>query len=254
MKRALSLGLATSFLVFAGVRCEQAATTDTPYREVGAAEQSVIVAPRATTSASPGAKVAVGGSNVCAVLGNNSALKCWGSGSRLFADGQSRGDQIGEMGDKLPLVEVPRINEVAIGKWWYSTACVTRADVGGNYVTQCWGENGRGQLGLGDTITRNTPVKILPAGVPPLFGYRVAVGGEFVCRMPGNDMDGPTGAVFCLGDNVSGQLGYGDTIQRGDQVSELGAAERPVDLGTGRRGAEREVGIGALVPCLITTK
>jgi len=240
VKRALSLGLATSFLVFAGVRCEQAATTDTPYREVGAAEQSVIVATRATTSASPGAKVAVGGSNVCAVLGNNSALKCWGSGSRLFADGQSRGDQIGEMGDKLPLVdltpyEVPRINEVAIGKWWYSTACVTRADVGGNYVTQCWGENGRGQLGLGDTITRNTPVKILPAGVPPLFGYRVAVGGEFVCRMPGNDMDGPTGAVFCLGDNVSGQLGYGDTIQRGDQVSELGAAERPVDLGTGRR-------------------
>lgn len=240
MKRALHLALVAGFVAFAGIRCGQADAPDVLPSEVARTEQSIVVASTAASSstiyANTGAKVAVGSWNSCAVVGNNSALKCWGNGN-LFPDGVARGGLPGTMGNALQLIdltpyEVPKINEVAVG---HATACVTRQGSDGNYTTQCWGDNTYGQLGLGDTSFRHSPVKVLPQSVPSLSGYRVVVGGDFVCRMPGNDADGVTGAVFCLGNNTYGQLGYGDTVRRGDQVSELGAAEHPVDLGTGRR-------------------
>ncbi len=245
MKHAFQLLVASAFLVSAGVRCDSASLSrESTQEEVGSTRQAVLVATPEPKAVGNGVKVAVGKTVTCAVVGNNSALKCWGSS----ADGVVRGDQPGEMGDALPLVnlapyEVPKINEVAIGG---STICVTRAGADGNYALQCWGNNSNGQLGLGDTQTRTAPV---PVPAVPLAGYRVAVGGFHVCRMPGNDMDGPDGSVYCLGSNAYGQLGSGTYPDLGDQTSELGPAELPVNLGSGRRA--KSIALGQYHTCAL---
>jgi len=56
----------------------------------------------------------------------------------------------------------------------------------------------------------------------------LAGGDSFSCAL----LDG--GDVKCWGANALGQLGQGDTEDRGDDPDELGDALPPIDLGTGR--------------------
>ena len=42
------------------------------------------------------------------------------------------------------------------------------------------------------------------------------------------------GSVRCWGDNDAGQLGYGDTDDRGDNAGEMGDSLAQIDLGAGR--------------------
>ncbi|HEY5960854.1 MAG TPA: SpvB/TcaC N-terminal domain-containing protein, partial [Polyangiaceae bacterium] len=234
MNQVIRLGFVTCLLAFAGIRCEHSLPTDEAKEDVTSATQPVLVATPSATAVGNGAKVATAGAMTCAIVGNNSALKCWGwTYTGNYDDVVMRGGKLGDMGDALPLVdlggnEVPRINEVAVGS--RGTICVTRADPLNNYIAQCWGDNGFGQLGVGDTVPRGFPV--LPS--VPLPGYRVGVGEGHVCRMPGNKTSGTYGTVYCLGDNTFGQLGSGHSQNLGDQLSEVGPSERPVDLGAER--------------------
>jgi alpha-tubulin suppressor-like RCC1 family protein len=64
----------------------------------------------------------------------------------------------------------------------------------------CWGLNSFGQLGNGAAIDSNTPVPVvaMPSGV-----VSIAAGAEFTCALTN------AGAVWCWGNNSSGQLGNG---------------------------------------------
>lgn len=79
--------------------------------------------------------------------------------------------------------------------------CATRTD----HTLWCWGDNGNGELGLGDETNRVTPTQVGMAG----DWTRISTGdGPHTCAV----RVGHTG--WCWGFNASGQLGVGDHISR----------------------------------------
>ena len=99
---------------------------------------------------------------------------------------------------------------------------------------KCWGRNDHGQLGQGDTVNRGFEVGTMGDDLPPVdlgtgrTALAVAAGIGHTCALLDDHM------VKCWGSNVSGQLGQGDTADRGDGPGELGDNLAAIDLGTGR--------------------
>src|ERR1700679_3547443 len=77
-----------------------------------------------------------------------------------------------------------------------------------------WGSNNIGQLGLGDTASRSSPVAVLgnfkaQAIATNLIGlYAIALGEN--------------GNLYAWGNNANGQLGLGDVTPRSSPVAVLG--------------------------------
>lgn len=157
-------------------------------------------------------------------------LKCWGlglAGVLGLGDTSNRGDEPGELGRNLPLVDVGtnwRVTGYAVGE---SSACA----VLDTSVVKCWGYNGDGELGLGDTSNRgDEPGEMGDALATVELGdfipWKLALGVSFTCALD------VYGRVKCWGSNFAGQLGLGDTEARGDEPGEMGDALPYVDLGT----------------------
>lgn len=176
--------------------------------------------------------VSAGDSHTCAALSDGS-VKCWGSaafGLLGLGNTQSRGDGPGEMGDSLPAVDLGP-GAVAAGIAAGSIhSCALLA--GGSL--KCWGFNGYGQLGLGDTQNRGDGPGEMGGSLPALdlgagaIAVEVSAGAYHTCAR----LDG--GSLKCWGRNVDGQLGLGDTVTRGDGPGEMGGSLAALNLGTGR--------------------
>ncbi|MCB1017188.1 MAG: carboxypeptidase regulatory-like domain-containing protein [Acidimicrobiales bacterium] len=182
------------------------------------------------TGATPLA-VDAGGSTTCVRL-DDRRIKCWGenqSGRLGLGDTTDRGDNAGEMGDNLPAVDVAARRPVLDIESGGMTCVLLQ---GG--LVRCWGLNGSGQLGLGDTSPRGDGGNEMGDDLPfvPLgSGERaeaIAVGREHACALLAG------GAVKCWGDNGDGRLGLGDVDDRGDAPGELGDTLPAVALGSGR--------------------
>jgi E3 ubiquitin-protein ligase HERC3 len=175
--------------------------------------------------------IAVGNEHACAILDNH-ALKCWGlnwEGELGYGDYKTRGDSPGSMGDALPAIDVGTGHyAVTVAAGEYETCIILE-----NGRAKCWGDNYNGGLGTGDTANRggstlvgdNLPTINLGLGRTV---QAISPGYWHTCAL----LDDNT--VKCWGANWSGQLGLGDTIQRGDSAATLGDALPPVRLGTGR--------------------
>ena len=87
------------------------------------------------------------------VLFNNGTVKCWGlnnSGQLGYKDMENRGDNIGEMGSNLSIVDLGTgrtVTQIAAGEY-HSVVLLD------NGTVKCWGRNNYGQLGYEDTIDR----------------------------------------------------------------------------------------------------
>jgi alpha-tubulin suppressor-like RCC1 family protein len=172
----------------------------------------------------------VGNYRSCALM-NNSKLKCWGdgvSGQLGYGDTLIRGDEVGDMGDNLPYLDLGTDLTVKSFDFGASFACALLS----NDSVKCWGFNTSGRLGLGDTSNRGDNSNEMGDSLPALsFGsglvpVEIATGENFSCARFSN------GKVKCWGVNQYGQLGQGDTINRGDQANEMGDNLPFVDLGT----------------------
>jgi alpha-tubulin suppressor-like RCC1 family protein len=177
--------------------------------------------------------LAVGDDHVCAIL-DNDRVKCWGNnqyGQLGVGDTRDRGRAAGDMGDALPYVDLGAgrtVRAISAGEW---ITCAI-LDTGG---LKCWGLNGGGALGLGDTDRRgvmasqmgdNLPYVALGTGRTP---KRVFAGAGRVCAILDDD------SLKCWGNNASGALGQGQgTSNVGVAPGQMGDALAPVALGAGK--------------------
>ena len=148
-----------------------------------------------------------------------------------LGDTITRGDGPGEMGDNLPAVDLGTGRTATADhrrRHPHLRASSTTARV------KCWGRNGDGQLGYGDTDLPGRRPGEMGDSLPPSTSAPAAPpppsppASCHTCALLDN------GTVKCWGDNAAGQLGYGDTDDRGDGPGEMGDSLPAVDLGTGR--------------------
>ena len=83
----------------------------------------------------------------------------------------------------------------------------------GDGTLECWGDNGRGQLGQGYTSTKENSRKTveLPSGYQGGTWDDVQCGTSFTCAIL---LNGSNRKIFCWGANTYGQLGVGDNADR----------------------------------------
>ncbi|MBM4376453.1 MAG: hypothetical protein FJ095_15335 [Deltaproteobacteria bacterium] len=184
--------------------------------------------------------VTSGGDHTCALF-TTGQVKCWGAndaGQLGLGDTASRGDAPGEMGDDLAFVDLgagARATALVVG----ARHTCARLDTG---KVKCWGANGSGQLGLGDTANRGDApgamgdaLSTLDLG-PGASVVALAAGDDHTCARLDD------GALKCWGANDAGQLGLGDTASRGDGPGEMGASLPSPDLGPATKLASLAVG------------
>eukprot|EP01083_Nonionella_stella_P115920 344072_1 len=101
-----------------------------------------------------------------------------------------------------------------------------------NNTVKCFGYNYAGALGyghtnnigdepgqMGDSLnTIDLGMNFIPTQIVAGFGH--------TCALSHNN------TVKCFGEGYSGQLGYGDGLDRGDEAGEMGDALKTIDLGT----------------------
>src|SRR5204862_3669625 len=80
-----------------------------------------------------------------------------------------------------------------------------RSDVGAVY---CWGFNGGGAPGDGTTTDRSVPVRVLGTTVFASIAAGGTASVDHTCGLTA------TGAAFCWGRNVVGELGDNTTVDR----------------------------------------
>jgi len=113
-----------------------------------------------------------------------------------------------------------------------------------NGSVKCWGKNNLGQLGLGDTINRGDNSSEMGDNLPAIdlgtgrTATAIAAGNHHTCAILDN------ASIKCWGFNASGQLGLGNTSNRGDGSNQMGDNLTAIDLGSGRTATSITTGTG----------
>jgi len=163
---------------------------------------------------------------------DNGSVKCWGEnsyGQLGLGDTINRGDNSSEMGDNLTTIDLGNgrtATAIAAGKH-HTCAILDNASI------KCWGSNASGQLGLGDTNNRGDVSDEMGNYLPAVdlgsgTATAIATGDSHTCAILDNS------SVKCWGANASGQLGLGNTSNRGDGSNQMGDNLTAIDLGSGR--------------------
>jgi hypothetical protein len=192
--------------------------------------------------------VSLGALHTCALL-EHGIVKCWGenfAGTLGLGDTIDRGNHPGQMGDNLPAVDLGAGRKaVAI-----SANCDLSCALLDDGSVKCWGANGWGALGLGDTIDRggepsqmgdNLPAVDLGTGRKAIAISAGSCSSDFYAHACAVLDDG---SVKSWGSNTQGELGQGDTLNRGGLPGQMGDNLKPVDLGTGHTAVAVSAGYG----------
>lgn len=205
--------------------------------------------------------IAAGGNHVCA-LRDDGTVWCWGANDR------------GETGGTEEVNPDPRQMERIEDATFIAGGDSHNCAIVGSGSVKCWGNNAHGQLGTNETMWTPEPVPVADVDDAAML----ALGRDFSCALtksfglkcwgegavgdPGNVIaiaaHGENacavrvdGAVFCFGNNTSGQLGLGDEPALGTAVlavpgldfaklTGISLSSVHVCLVTGKRDLERE--------------
>lgn len=160
-----------------------------------------------------------GYTSTCVVLDDGNA-KCWGSnefGRLGLGDEIPRGDVPQTRPDNLPAISLGRQATKIAGVGDGHTCALLD-----NGSIKCWGRNIYGTLGLGDQVHRGDLPGTMGNNLPAVdlgtgrTAVDLAVGRLHACAL----LD--SGALKCWGYNAQGQLGLGDTDNRGDMPNQMG--------------------------------
>jgi len=174
----------------------------------------------------------IGTAHSCGLLDNNT-IKCWGlgsSGQLGYGATSTLGDGAGEMGDALATIDLGTgrtAKQIATGS---SHSCA----VLDNNTVKCWGLGTNGRLGYGTTTSLGRSSGQMGDALATIdlgtgrTAVAISAGLAHTCAV----LDNAT--VKCWGLNTDGQLGLGDTDDRGDDAGEMGDALAIINLGTGR--------------------
>jgi len=176
--------------------------------------------------------IEAGNHHTCAIL-DNASIKCWGSnasGQLGLGDTSNRGDGSNEMGDNLTSIDLGsgRIATAITAGDEHTCALLDNASV------KCWGENDKGQLGLGNRDDRGDGIGGMGDSLPAVdmgsgrTATSITTGTEYTCVLLDDD------SVKCWGRGHVGQLGNEKTEDRGDEDGETGDSFAKVDLGSNR--------------------
>jgi len=178
--------------------------------------------------------IAAGENHTCAILLNNSKIKCWGRANEgqmgLLKWDDNIGDATGEMG-----VTANDLTNIGTGRTATAIAAGKNHNCAilDNSSIKCWGANTSGQLGIGDTVNRgqtldgsdqmgdNLPVLDLGSG---RTARGIIAGDNQTCAILDN------ASIKCWGSNISGELGIGEPGNRGDNSSNMGDALPVISL------------------------
>lgn len=165
-------------------------------------------------------KIIAGGNHNCAILSQGN-IKCWGN-NNYGQLGLGHTDTIGD--DEHPSSIEPldfgqRVVDAAGGS---NHTCVLLED--GD--VKCFGDNSRGQLGLGhtDAIGDNETADAFESVPLPTKATKIYAGTNYNCALLDNRK------VKCWGENNFGQLGYATQANLGDD--ELVSSYGYVDIGS----------------------
>lgn len=155
------------------------------------------MAPAASIANLVAKNIAAGTTHMCAILATGE-LSCWGAGS----SGQLGNGSVAN--SLVPSLVTGATNILSVDAGYAFTCSV---DGGG--VLRCWGDNTFGELGLGSMTNQSSPqvVSTVTTAVGVSCGPYKDPGGH-ACAVRAN------GGLFCSGNNLSGQLGVGDIVNR----------------------------------------
>jgi alpha-tubulin suppressor-like RCC1 family protein len=175
--------------------------------------------------------VAAAYDHTCAIL-DGGDVKCWGANSGIFpgelglGDNVTRGNLPNQMGNRLPVLYFGLgHNATAIAAGQYHT-CVILEDS----QVKCWGRNESGELGYGDKEDRGAKPTDMGDNLPEIDlgkdrrAVSICAGSQHTCALLDHAQ------VKCWGKNDQGQLGQGDTSNRGDDAGEMGDNLPVIDL------------------------
>jgi alpha-tubulin suppressor-like RCC1 family protein len=177
--------------------------------------------------------IATGWEHACALL-DNASVKCWGlnhPGGQLGLGNTSHiGDAADEMGDNLAAIDLGT-GRTAIA---IAAGALHSCAVLDDSSVKCWGDNTKGQLGIGNTTSMGNGANEMGDNLPTVnlgtgrTAIAIAAGALHTCAVLEDS------SVKCWGYNNRGQLGIDNTTDMGDNSGEMGDNLPTINLGTGR--------------------